>query len=265
MRSFTVSLLLTVLILSVNSEPGHVKVDIKPTTPTTTVAVALNQVVDIMLETCFNCKNEWILQSSPNATILVAKSRRSDLVPKSGLGTQVFSITPNSNGKATLTFIYRHIEDKRSATAIAKVILHVHVFDPQTLSTRRAAPTTTPTTIPISTPGPAPVQISLTPSSPRSSITATLGQTLAVVFESCGTCGYQWVQLSSTPDFLVPGSTGAYTPPVVPAGSVGGNGQQLFSYAPLAPGSAAVAFGYGPAWTPGVYASQVTVDIAVAA
>ena len=31
-----------------------------------------------------------------------------------------------------------------------------------------------------------------------------MSETLGIAFESCGTCGYQWVQLDSTPAFLVP-------------------------------------------------------------
>ena len=33
---------------------------------------------------------------------------------------------------------------------------------------------------------------------------ASMRETLGIAFESCGTCGYQWVQLDSTPAFLIP-------------------------------------------------------------
>jgi hypothetical protein len=116
-----------------------------------------------------------------------------------------------------------------------------------------------------------------------------------MVLESCGTCGYQWVQLDSTPAFLVPvsrrspmgpiprcqtnkhahracsgryrflipksntqtsrlrnsqESAGVYSQPAAPPGIVGGTGQQLFSYSPLAPGTANVTFAYGCAPPP---------------
>ena len=41
------------------------------------------------------------------------------------------------------------------------------------------------------------------------------------------------------------GLTGVYSAPILPAGYTGGSGQQLFSYSPLAPGTAAVTFAYG--------------------
>jgi hypothetical protein len=172
----------------------------------------------------------------------------------------------------------------------------MHIFDPPTSSTSRAAPTT----IPASTPGPAPVQISLNQSSPRSSISVRLQFSCSPCFPRihrrfepprrntarpspspskaaapAATSGCSWAspRTSSSryrpprpgehelvscivlncplawgrvsPPVRPQESTGAYTPPAVPAGSVGGNGQQLFSYSSLAPGSGEVAFAYG--------------------
>ena len=120
---------------------------------------------------------------------------------------------------------------KGSAHAIARVIVHVNLIDPQT---RKPPPPTpalataqisVPARGPSPTPSPAPAQIVLTSSSPSSSIKvvlamtfwrlatikssylprqASMSETLGIAFESCGTCGYQWVQLDSTPAFLIP-------------------------------------------------------------
>jgi hypothetical protein len=114
---------------------------------------------------------------------------------------------------------------------MARVIVQVTVVDPQTRKlpyptlALTTAKTSVPAPGPTPTPYPMPAQIMLTSASPSSSIMvelamsfeairarelisrplqASMSQTLAIAFESCGTCGYQWVQLDSTPAFLSP-------------------------------------------------------------
>ncbi len=87
----------------------------------------------------------------------------------------------------------RPMGTKGSASAIARAIIRVTIVDARTPAPQAATPAPSPA-----------AQLSLTASSPRSSIQAAVSQGLAITFESCGSCGYQWVQLTSTLGFLVP-------------------------------------------------------------
>ena len=114
----------------------------------------------------------------------------------------------------------RPIGTKGSLIAMAEVIVFVNNLDaPSSASSRIAAPTPREHSI---------VTISLNSSSPSSSIKVAIyclfpyyelilqlivpdsklqcsvGQTIAIVFETCGSCGYQWAQLDSAPAFLFP-------------------------------------------------------------
>ena len=98
MQSAILTLLITILVLALVVDPksGHSVVHITASSPTTTITVLclsdsifrpfipyldlfsdaaiatsqvpLDQVVDIKLKTCVECGNEWLLQTSPNAT-----------------------------------------------------------------------------------------------------------------------------------------------------------------------------------------------------
>jgi inhibitor of cysteine peptidase len=110
---------------------------------------------------------------------------------------------------------------------------------------------------------PPPSGLILTEADNGQTVSAVVGEPIAINLRGNPSTGYAWSQTSTNGDWVVTNGPATYTSD--PGGGAGVGGTYLFPFTGVKPGQAALAFAYSQPWNPGSPAQTFLVTINVVA